>query len=124
MHMTKGELFLELARPNIKGVSDWVDVSKFVWKYKALTLGNWGSWLRWNTLLAQKYFVVRDKEISPWNKIDRIISNFIMYCWEFLTPTSKSSTLDPLHSTHCTCKLNDGTIPVKRQRRESLISHK
>ena len=44
--MTKTDLFLELAKPNTKGVSRWVNASEFVGKYKVLQLGNGGSWCR------------------------------------------------------------------------------
>lgn len=43
---SKTDLFLELAKPDEKGFSRWVGVDEFVGAYKALTLGNVGSWCR------------------------------------------------------------------------------
>jgi len=34
--MTKTDLFLELANPDTKGISRWVEVAEFVGKYKKL----------------------------------------------------------------------------------------
>lgn len=73
--MTKKDLFIELANP-INFKSRWVSVSEFVWKYKELQLGNWWSWCRWSSSLAQEYIVEFDKSITPWNKIDRIRLNW------------------------------------------------
>ena len=41
--MTKNELFLELAKPNVQGVSRWVRVTEFVGKYADLAFGNGAS---------------------------------------------------------------------------------
>ena len=73
--MTNFELFLELADPDEHGKSRWVDVNEFVDKYKALKLGNGGSWCRKESKLAKKYFVEFDKSITPGNSIDRIRLN-------------------------------------------------
>lgn len=70
--MTKKELFLELAKPNKEGISDWVLVSRFVGKYKELQLGNGGSWCRANSSLSKKYIVEVDKSLKNGNSIDRI----------------------------------------------------
>lgn len=70
--MTKKDLFEELAKPNINGVSRWVSVSEFDGMYKVLQLGNGGSWCRGSSSLAKKYIIEFDKTITPWNSIDRI----------------------------------------------------
>lgn len=70
--MTKTELFLELANPNSLGVSRWVRASEFVGKYKALQLGNGGSWCRASSMLAKKYIVIFDKTQTPGNSIDAV----------------------------------------------------
>ena len=70
--MTKEDLFLELARPNQKGVSRWVPVSEFVGQYKPLQLGNGGSWCRTSSSLAKKYIVELDKSKTSGNSIDRV----------------------------------------------------
>ena len=70
--MTKKELFLELAKPNKKGVSRWVSVLEFVDKYKELQLGNGGSWCRANFSLAKEYNIEFDKNITNGNSIDSI----------------------------------------------------
>jgi DNA-binding protein YbaB len=70
--MTKTELFLELAKPNEKGISRWVYVTEFVGKYKALQLGNGGSWCRASSSLAKKYNIEFDKSRTNGNSIDAI----------------------------------------------------
>lgn len=72
---SKMDLFLELARPNECGVSDWVETSAFIGKYEVLRLGNGGSWCRASSALAKKYIVETDKERTPGNGIDAIRLN-------------------------------------------------
>lgn len=73
--MTKKDLFLELAKPNNKGVSRWVYVNEFTGKYKDLQLGNGGSWCRKESSLAKQYVVEFDKELTSGNGIDAIRLN-------------------------------------------------
>ncbi len=73
--MTKTELFIELAKPDNKGISRWVKVSEFVGKYASLQLGNGGSWCRRSSSLAKKYIIEVDKFISTGNSIDAIRLN-------------------------------------------------
>ncbi len=73
--MTKLELFLELAKPDARGVSRWVSKEEFVGKYKDLQLGNGGSWCRKSSALAKKYIVETDKTLSSGPAIDRIRLN-------------------------------------------------
>jgi len=75
MTKTNPELFEELANPDKNGISPWVDVEKFVGKYKALKLGNGGSWCRKESALAKKYIVVFKKDVTPGNSIDKIKLN-------------------------------------------------
>lgn len=72
MPKTKTELFLELAQPDEKGCSRWVNVSEFVEKYKELKLGNGGSWCRKESTLAKKYLLEFDKSQTSGNSIDAI----------------------------------------------------
>ncbi|MDD3739300.1 MAG: hypothetical protein PHP31_08425 [Lentimicrobiaceae bacterium] len=72
---TKTELFIELAKPDEKGVSRWVYVSEFVDKYKSLQLGNGGSWCRKSSTLARKYNVEFEKGLTKGNTIDAIRLN-------------------------------------------------
>lgn len=72
---TKTELFLQLAKPNKKGVSRWVSVSEFVGNYKELKLGNGGSWCRASSALAKKYIIEFDKSVTRGNSIDKIRLN-------------------------------------------------
>lgn len=69
---SKMELFLELATPDDKGISRWVDVKEFVGTYKSLQLGNGGSWCRASSSLAKKYKIVFDKSKTSGNSIDAI----------------------------------------------------
>jgi len=69
---TKNELFLELAKPDEKGISGWVDISEFTGRYKDLKLGNGGSWCRKESSLAKKYQIEFDKNKTKGNGIDRI----------------------------------------------------
>lgn len=70
--MTKKDLFIELAKPNEKGESRWVKISEFVGKYKALQLGNGGSWCRASSSLAKEYKIEFDKTATSGNSIDKI----------------------------------------------------
>ncbi|MDD4611149.1 MAG: restriction endonuclease [Patescibacteria group bacterium] len=70
--MTKKELFLELSKPNNQGKSRWVSISEFIGKYKALKLGNGGSWCRANSSLAKEYEIEFNKSITSGNSIDKI----------------------------------------------------
>lgn len=73
--MTKKELFIELAKPNKKGVSRWVDKSEFKGKYNKLGLGNGGSWFRPSSSLAKEYLVEKDTSITRGNSTDRVRLN-------------------------------------------------
>lgn len=55
------DLFLELANPNKKGESRWVETKEFVGKYKPLELGNGFSWGRRNSRLRKEYNVETKK---------------------------------------------------------------
>ena len=70
--MTKIDLFIELAKPDENGISRWVYVTEFTGKYKALQLGNGGSWCRKSSTLAQKYILEFDKSLTSGNSIDAI----------------------------------------------------
>lgn len=73
--MTKFELFVELAKPNKKGISRWVSTSEFIGKYKDLKLGNGGSWCRKEGALARVYEIKKDKSVSKGPAINRIKLN-------------------------------------------------
>jgi len=73
--MSKTDLFLELAKPNEKGFSRWVDVTEFIGKYTELQLGNGGSWCRKNSILARNYIVEFNKAKTKGNSIDSIRLN-------------------------------------------------
>ncbi len=73
--MKKHELFIQLAQPDDKGVSRWVDTSEFVGKYSSLELLNGLSWGRKSSTLAKIYNVETDKSKTPGVKIDRIRLN-------------------------------------------------
>lgn len=70
--MTIKELFLELAKPDKKGVSRWVPASEFIGKYKHLKFGNGGSWCRPTSSLAKEYNIELDKSKTKGNAIDRV----------------------------------------------------
>lgn len=57
--MTKIELFIELAKPNDKGVSRWVRKTEFINKYSSLSFENGWSWGRASSNLAKKYILER-----------------------------------------------------------------
>ena len=75
--MTKEKLFLELAKPDEKGVSRWVKIAEFTGNYRSLQLGNGGSWCRKSSTLAKKYIVEFDKSQTAGNSIDAIRLNGI-----------------------------------------------
>lgn len=72
MALTKTKLFLELAQPDEKGKSRWVNSAEFVGKYKDLKLGNGGSWCRKESTLAKQFLLEFDKSLTPGNSIDAI----------------------------------------------------
>lgn len=73
--MTKTDLFIELAKPDVNGFSRWVNVSEFVGKYAELKFGNGASWARKESLLSKNYIVEFDKKNTSGNGIDRIRLN-------------------------------------------------
>ncbi|ATA67975.1 restriction endonuclease [Capnocytophaga cynodegmi] len=73
--MTKHQLFVQLAKPDDNGKSRWVYVTEFVNEYKALQLGNGGSWCRASSSLARKYIVEFNKDQTQGNSIDAIRLN-------------------------------------------------
>ena len=73
--ITKTELFLELAKPDEFGKSRWVYSREFIGKYQSLQLGNGGSWCRKSYILAKKYIIEFDKNITSGNSIDIIRLN-------------------------------------------------
>lgn len=73
--MTKNELFLQLAKPDVNGVSRWVKVSEFVGEYADLAFGNGASWARKESTLAKKYIIEFDKSLTSGNGIDAIRLN-------------------------------------------------
>jgi hypothetical protein len=73
--MSKLDLFLELAQPDASGVSRWVRTTEFTGNYRALKLGNGGSWCRANSSLAKKFVIEFDKTITTGNSIDAIRLN-------------------------------------------------
>lgn len=75
MKKTKTELFLQLAKPDKNGISRWVSVNEFRGVYKALQLGNGGSWCRASSSLAKKFIVEFDKTLTSGNAIDAIRLN-------------------------------------------------
>ncbi len=72
---TQQKLFLELARPNKKGISRWVNTSEFIGEYSSLELLNGLNWGRKSSSIAKKYILETDKTITSGNKIDRIRLN-------------------------------------------------
>lgn len=69
---SKKDLFIELAKPDDKGVSRWVYVTEFVGEYGNLKLGNGGDFCRKNSSLRKKYKIEFNKSLTPGNSIDAI----------------------------------------------------
>ena len=72
---SKAELFIELAQPDEKGCSRWVDTSEFTGEYERLKLGNGFDFGRKESPLAQKYVIETDKKRTPGVGIDAIRLN-------------------------------------------------
>ena len=72
---SKAELFIELAKPDEKGCSRWINTSEFVGEYADLKFGNGASWARKESTLAKRYIIEFDKSITSGNGIDRIRLN-------------------------------------------------
>lgn len=64
------KLFLELAEPDEKGISRWVNVTEFTGRYSSLVHKNGGSWSRKDSALAKQYIIERDTSITKGSKID------------------------------------------------------
>lgn len=75
--ISKNKLFLDLAKPDEKGFSRWVDVSEFIGEYSRLVFGNGADWARSDGTLAKAYIIEFDKTISAGNRIDRVRLNGI-----------------------------------------------
>jgi len=73
--MTRKDLFIELAKPNSKGVLRWVKVPEFVKRYESLKFGNGRDWCRKESSIAKEYIVEVDSSISKGNSTDRIRLN-------------------------------------------------
>ena len=100
--MKKHELFLELAQPNEKGVSRWVNTSEFVGKYSSLELLNGLSWGRKSSTLAKKYNVETDKSLTPGVKIDRIrLNGFNTSDTRHITQSIRSDIKKEIGSKRC-----------------------
>ena len=61
--ISKNKLFLDLAKPDEKGFSRWVDVSEFIGEYSRLVFGNGADWARSDGTLAKAYIIEFDKII-------------------------------------------------------------
>ncbi len=68
---SKAALFIELAHPNEKGISGWVNVKEFSGKYSSLDLGNGFHFGRKSSALAKKYIIETRRE-GRGNKITAI----------------------------------------------------
>ena len=73
--ITKNSLFIELAKPNEKGFSRWVDVKEFVGKFIGLKFGNGADWARSDGSLAKIYILERDNKQIVGNSVDRVRLN-------------------------------------------------
>lgn len=60
--MSKGDLFLKLAKPDSEGFSRAVSVSEFKGRYAGLRFGNGGSWARDDGGLAKRFNIRRHRE--------------------------------------------------------------
>lgn len=72
---SKAALFVELAQPDEKGYSRWVEVSEFTGEYERLKLGNGCDFARSDSAFAQKYIIEKDYERTTGNSIDAIRLN-------------------------------------------------
>ena len=59
---SKGDLFLELAKPDKEGFSPPVGIERFIGHYEGLRLGNGGSWCRETSALGKEFNIRRIKE--------------------------------------------------------------
>lgn len=57
--ITQADLFLELAKPDGKGISRKVPVTEFTGRYRILKLGNGGSWCRKDGSLGKRFIIDR-----------------------------------------------------------------
>lgn len=71
--MTKAEVFLNLAKPNEDGCSRWITRKEL--EDNGIGFGNGGDFIRANSTLDKKYIILKDKTITPGNKIDAVKLN-------------------------------------------------
>lgn len=69
------DLFIKIAKPNVKGISRWVSKDEFIGEYKDLYFSNGFPWGRKSSAIAKLYNVETDKTITPGNSINRIRLN-------------------------------------------------
>lgn len=69
---SKPFLFLELAKPNDKGLSRWVEKNEFVGKYSPLMFKNGADWCRKESSIAKYFYVEFDKNKTSGNGVDKI----------------------------------------------------
>jgi len=121
IEQTKNELFIELAKPDEKGISRWVDVSEFMGKYKDLKLGNGGSWCRKESSLAKKYKIEFDKNKTIGNGIDRI-RLFGFNDQEIGNQTIREDIKREIKSERCVILWTSGVeVDHKNGRKDNLI---
>lgn len=74
-NLSKSELFLQLAKPDSNGISDWVETSLFTGEYENLKFGNGADFIRKGSVLEKKYIIEVDKSKTPGNRVDAIRLN-------------------------------------------------
>jgi hypothetical protein len=72
---SKVALFIQLARPDEKGISRWVNRDEWVGKYASLALGNGLSWGRKGSKLDEMFIIEKDRSQTNGNSIDAIRLN-------------------------------------------------
>lgn len=97
---SKIDLFLELAKPDEKGVSRWVYTTEFVGRYAELALGNGFSWGRKSSALQRVYIVKLRKDITSGNGIDGIKLDGYNYAKHF-NQTIRKDICDAIRQRKC-----------------------
>jgi hypothetical protein len=72
---SKIALFLQLAKPDEKGISRWVNSDEWIGEYAILALGNGLSWGRKGSKLDEMYIIEVDRSKTTGNSIDAIRTN-------------------------------------------------
>jgi hypothetical protein len=130
--MSKLSLFLELAKPDKNGISNFINIYDFIGKYNILKFGNGGDWIRKKSSLSKKYKLIVLKKngdiIYKWDNvdyeekkyIDNDVNNYILKNKNIFKKESKIKTIISLKTYGF---LKNDNITKTRAIRKDIIEY-